>query len=282
MFKIQILNILTRMLAIRNGRLLNTGPAAGALALLLAWPAGLAAQNTGPNPRAAQPQRPTVATHAGTVTRGWLEIEAGTEFDRYSGGSRGAVAPVLFKFGLAPRGQLEVAAPIVSPPGVDTTGVGDFSIGLKWRLAEAAPIVNDFAILPSLKAPTGSSTVTTDTTDLGVLFISSRAVGSVAVDLNFGYTHRSGDGSVAPQHATVWTASFGGPARGAIGWVAELYGYPGTSGPSGADSTVALLVGPTLRVRDWLILDVGLIGALTGPQPTAVYLGATYNVGRVF
>jgi hypothetical protein len=223
-----------------------------------------------------------VATHAGTVAPGLLEIEGGSEFDRYDGGSRGTLAPVLFKFGLAPRAQLELQAPIVSPPGVDTTGLGDFSVGLKWRVLDAAPLVNDLAVLPILKMPSGSSAVTTETTDVGVLVISSRTLGEVAVDLNFGYTRRSGDGTAVPQNATVWTASFGGPARGPIGWVAELFGYPGTSGPAGADSTVALLVGPTLRVRDWLVLDVGVIGALAGPQPTAIYLGATYNVGRLW
>ena len=42
----------------------------------------------------------------------------------------------------------------------------------------------------------------------------------------------SGDGTLAPRNASVWTASFGGPARGRSGWVAELYGYPATSGPA--------------------------------------------------
>src|SRR5439155_13791211 len=142
---------------------------------------------------------------------GWVEIEAGTEFDRFAGGSRGALAPMLLKLGLASRFQLEAQAPIVSPPGQDTTGLGDFSLGLKWRLAEGAPVAGDFAILPSLKMPSGSAGVGSDTTDFSVLFISSHAIGQVAMDLNVGYTRRSGDGTLAPQSATLWTASFGGP-----------------------------------------------------------------------
>src|SRR5207247_3724752 len=46
-------------------------------ALTLAWlsvrPASALVQ--APDPHAAQPERPTVATHAGTVAPGWIEIE---------------------------------------------------------------------------------------------------------------------------------------------------------------------------------------------------------------
>ena len=101
------------------------------------------------------------------------------------------------------------------------------------------------------------------------------------MDLNVGYTRRSSNGTLAPRSASVWTASFGGPAHGALGWVGELYGYPATSGPAGAPPIVALLAGPTLQVRRWLTLDGGVIAPITGPQPRALYLGVVYNVGRL-
>jgi glucose-1-phosphate thymidylyltransferase len=52
------------------------------LVLLISLAAGriLSAQ-TAPDPRAVQPERPTVATHAGTVAPGWVELETGVEFD---------------------------------------------------------------------------------------------------------------------------------------------------------------------------------------------------------
>ena len=226
-----------------------------------------------------------MATHAGTVAPGWLEIEAGTELDRYDDADRGGLAPVLVKVGLAPRLQLSVQAPVVvRPPGGGTTGFGDLSIGLKWRLVESAPVVGDFAILPGIKTPSGSADfgTGTGTTDVSLLFISSHSIGPVAMDLNLGFARRSGDGTVAPRNASVWTASFGGPARGALGWVGELYGYPATAGPAGAASIVALLAGPTLQVRPWLTLDGGLIAPISGPQPRAIYLGVVYNVGRLW
>ena len=231
-----------------------------------------------------QPQRPTVATHAGTVSRGWIEIETGTEFDRYDDQSHGGLAPILAKIGLAPRIQLELQAPVVWAPGPGGSGVGDFSVGVKFRIVEDASVVGDFAVLPSIKMPTGSSDLDTGTgtTDFGVLFISSHALGPVAMDLNFGYTRRSGDGTQVPQNATLWAASFGGPARGPVGWVAEVYGYPATSGPAGDDSIVAFLVGPTIRLQRWLVADVGVIVPITGPQPRAFYAGVTYNAGRLW
>ena len=102
------------------------------------------------------------------------------------------------------------------------------------------------------------------------------------MDLNYGYTHRGGDGTHTPRNVSVWTASFGGPARGRLGWVAELYGYLATAGPAGTAAIEAFLVGPTIAVRDWLALDAGAIVPLAGPQPRALYAGAVYNVGRLW
>ena len=245
-------------------------------------PAGLAAQTPEPDPHTVQPERPTVATHAGTVATGWLEIEAGTEGDRYADESSGAVAPILLKLGLAPRLQLSVQVPVVRPARESTIRLGDLAIGFKWRLMEAAPIVGDFAILPAIKVPSGPVDAGTGTTDISLLFISSHELGPVAMDVNLGYTHRSGDGTSAARNASVWTASFGGAAIGALGWVAELYGYPATSGQAATASIVAFLSGPTVQVRTWLVLDGGVIVPIAGPQPRALYIGAVYNVGRLW
>lgn len=236
-----------------------------------------------PDPHEAQPERPSVATHAGTVAPGWLEVEAGAEFDRYTDRSHGGSAPIVFKLGLARPLQLTVQTPVVHPVGQSTAGFGDVSAGVKWRFLDDAPVVGNLAILPSIKMPSGSadSGTGTSTTDLSLLFISSHQFGSVSMDLNVGYVRRSGDGSVAPHNAEVWAAAFGGPARGALGWGAEVSGYPGTSGPSGSRPTVAFLGGPTVQIRKSLVLDAGFIAPIAGPQPRAVYAGVTYNVGRV-
>lgn len=246
------------------------------------WPAGLFAQATESNPHDAQPERPSVATHAWTVAPGWVEIEAGTEFDRYDDHAHGETAPLVAKIGLTRRTQLELQTPIVHSPGLHAAA-GDLLVGVKWRAVEHAPIVATVAVLPTIKFPTGStaSSAGTGTTDVGVVLISSREFGPVSLDLNAGFTHRMGDGLLAPHDSSVWAVSFGGPGHAALGWVAELYGYPPTSGPAGEDGVVAVLCGPTMKVRGWLVFDAGVIVPVAGPQPKALYAGAVYNIGHL-
>jgi hypothetical protein len=236
------------------------------------------------DPHTAQPERPTVATHAGTVAPGWVEIEAGVERDARQG-ARTLATPTVLKLGVAPRLQLDLAGSFIHQSGTlpDYSSLGDVAMALKWRLLEHAPVVGDLAIQPSLKFPAGSAAhgTGTGTTDVAVLLISSHVLGAVALDINAGYVRRSGDGSRAPRDATLWTVSAGTPVAGALGWVAEIYGYPRTTGPAGEHGTVALLTGPTVQLRRWLVIDGGLILPLAGPQPHAMYAGLTWNIGRL-
>jgi len=233
------------------------------------------------NPRAIMPERPTVATHAFTVSPAYLEIEAGLERDQFDPRNTGLGIPTVFKIGIADRAQLSINAPFTKPPGI-SAGVGDLSVGIKYRLVDDAPLVGAFAVLPSIKAPTGdeNSGRGTGTTDFSVLAISSHKFGDYSMDLNVGYTHRSNGSS--PSSATLWTASFGGPVAGKFGWTAECYGYPGTGGPFGQAPIVAVLAGPTLLAVETLAFDAGVIIPVKGPQPHAIYAGLVYNVGRIF
>lgn len=248
-------------------------------AALLLVAARLGAQQAR-NPHDVQPERPTVATHAGTVATGWLEIEAGVERDRLDYAPATLSTPTVLKLGIADHAQLSITATTLDSGR--TAQFGDLIIGVKWRLLDDAPLVGDFAVLPSIKLPTGAGDAGTGTTDATLLLISSHELGPVSMDLNIGYTHRTGDGSAAPTSATLWTASFGGPIVGKFGWAAECYGYPGTSGPAGQAPIVALLGGPTALVRPWLAFDVGVIVPVSGPQPRALYAGTVYNVGRIW
>ena len=84
-----------------------------ALLACLFLPEAVVAQTTESNPHDAQPERPSVATHAWTVAPRWIEIEAGTEFDRYDDHAHGETAPLVAKIGLTRRTQLELQRPIV-------------------------------------------------------------------------------------------------------------------------------------------------------------------------
>jgi hypothetical protein len=250
---------------------------AGVMALAL--PGGVFAQT---DPHAVQPERPTVATHAGTVAPGWLEIETGIESDRFEGGSRQLQNPNVLKIGLAQHAQLNIGLPLIQVPH-SALGPGDASVGLKWRLLEHARLLGDFALLPTVKFSTGSASAGrgSGTTDFSLLAISSHSFGGTDMDINAGFTHRGGDGAGAPVNSTLWAASIGFPIAAALGGVAELYGFPKTSGASGQPGIVALLTGPTYLAAPSLALDAGVIVPFTGPQPRALYAGLVWNVGRL-
>ncbi|HET7452514.1 MAG TPA: transporter [Thermoanaerobaculia bacterium] len=234
------------------------------------------------DPREVQPERPTVATHAYSVAPGYLETEIGVQFDRQPDGVSDFLAPVNAKIGLTDRLQLNLASAVVRSPG-QSAGIGDATLGLKWRIGRATPLLGDFALLPSLKFPTGSAGrgTGTDSTDVSVLAISSRTVGSVSVDLNAGYTRRS-NGRAAARDATIWAVSASGPFPGDFGWNLEIFGFPGTSGPFGEGPIVGATVGPTWQPRPWIAFDAGAYLRIEGPQPNALFAGFTWNVGRLW
>lgn len=234
------------------------------------------------DPRAVQPERPTVATHAYSVAPGYVEIETGVQEARPRDATQ-FVAPVVVKIGIVPRLQLELQGGYVrnAVPGASMAGSSDLAVALKQRVLDASPILYDFSVQGSIKFATGAHGVGTGTTDLSLLLISSRPIGAAELDLNAGYTHRSGDGTVVPTSATLLAASFGTPISGLIGGVAELFGYPGTSGPAGTATAVGFLFGPTVQIRPWLVLDVGAILNVRNMGANAAYAGLTYNVGRI-
>ncbi len=102
------------------------------------------------------------------------------------------------------------------------------------------------------------------------------------MDVNIGYTRRSGDGSAAPRNAWLWAVATGAPVRGGVGVTVEVFGYPRTTGPAGAAGTMALLGGPVFTLHPWWTLDVGGILKLRGPQPDGIYAGGVYNFGRLW
>jgi hypothetical protein len=234
------------------------------------------------DPHAVQPERPSVATHAGTVAPGWIELEIGATFARADGKSRGAAAPLTAKIGLASRWQLTIGGSIAAPDEGEA-GVGDLNVAVKYRFAESR-VLGRLAIMPNLKLPTGSQDRGTgvDTTDGSLVMISSRSIGPVSLDLNAAYTRRSGNGTIAARNATIWAISFGGPAIGPIGWGAELSGTLRTTGPSGGPATYVLLAGPTFSITSWLALDAGFSVQLNEDHPYQINFGGVWNVGKIW
>ena len=251
-------------------------------ALALAVPAligGCAAplsSGSAADPRAVQPERPSVATHAGTVAPGYVEIETGVETDRNPDNTHALMIPTLVKVGIAARAQLSILAPVLRGTDVPL-GFGDVGAGVKWRLTDGGGPVGRFAIQPSFTWSTGDRGTATNTA--GLLLIDSHSIGPVSLDLNAGLTRHGGDGTTVPRTTTLWTVASAIPVAGAVGWQLEFFGYPGTHGPAGSPPVVAILTGPTLGIWRSLAIDTGVILPLTGPQPKAWYAGAVANLG---
>ena len=85
-------------------------------------------------------------------------------------------------------------------------------------------MLGDSARQQTGKIPAGSAEhgTGTGTTDVGLLLISSHDWGDYALDINLGYTRRSGNGIVAPKNAMLWAVAAGAPVYHALGWVAEM------------------------------------------------------------
>jgi hypothetical protein len=235
------------------------------------------------DPREANPERPTVATHAYTVAPGIFELETGAQWQRLGPHAAEWTGPTLVKIGLVKNLQLDIAPgwAWLGPDGARHGGIADSEVGLKWHVASGLPVLADFALQSTVKLPTGDVGLGTGTgtTDLNLLVISSRSIHKVELDLNVGYTRRSGTGLEAPTDATLWTVSTGFPVDGGIGWVAEVFGYPGTRGPAGSRPIVAFLTGPTYQPQRSIVFDTGVILSVEGFGATAVYAGLTWNIG---
>ncbi len=114
---------------------------------------GSAAPAASQSPRAANPERPTFATHAYAVAPGYAELEQGLAA-RGTGSLREATSwDVNLKVGLSPHVQLGLFGPLYTRTSAGS-GVGDLGAALKVRtdLSSRAAV----ALVPSVTAPTGS------------------------------------------------------------------------------------------------------------------------------
>lgn len=239
-----------------------------------------------PDPRAAQPERPSVATHAFAVAPGYVELETGFQRQQQGELADQIAVPILVKIGLARRLQLDIAPGFQrdADSGRAESGLTDLLLALKWRMTDGAPVLGAFAVQTTVSLPTGSaqSGRGTGSAAVNLLAISSHSVGSVDIDVNAGYTRRGGDSTIAPRNATLWACAAAFPLPGSVGWVAEVFGLPGTTGPAGEPPVVGFLTGPSFTLKPSLVLDAGAIFDVSRFGSTAIYGGLTWNMGRAW
>jgi len=238
-------------------------------ALLLAATA-LRAQQDDPA-RVARPERPTVATHAFAVARGYLELEMGGARITQPG-ERDASAIVTSKLGVAERLQFTLTTSVTSAsPGV--TAADPLSAGLKWQLTPEREGRPTFALLPGITLANGPRRASDAA--ISLMGVVSQALEPVAMDLNLGATRLNGVQGSLPY---MWTASFGGALRGPLAWGLEFSG----AGSSGDTQPTQMLGYLGYSVRPWLVLDAGWSSPPQGTGPHTLFAGATYNAGRIY
>ncbi|HKC47585.1 MAG TPA: hypothetical protein VKB63_08300 [Gemmatimonadales bacterium] len=224
------------------------------------------------SPRAANPERPTVATHAYAVPPGYVEIEQGISA-RGTSSLRDATSwDVNVKIGIAPHMQLGLFGPGFTRNSAGH-GIGDWGFALKLRTDVSHQTA--VAIVPTITLPTGKERL-----GLGAgralgqlpLVLSIDGPAGVHADLNAGPL---GIGAGRPQWLT--TASFG-RSLGTLGITAELFRISaGAAGPRQAGLLGAVLVTPV----QWLVIDIGGTLGLGAGSPDVIFLGLTTNLGRL-
>lgn len=226
----------------------------------------------GQSPRAANPERPTVATHAYAVAPGYIEVEQGVSARGAGSLAQATSWDVNIKIGVTPHLQLALFGPLLLRTNAGH-GPGDWGAALKLRTAVSDRVA--IALVPAATVATGRERAGLGAgRTLGQLIavVSADAPGGVHADINAGPL---GIGAGRPQWLT--TASFD---RGFGRWGAagELFRVSaGGAGSRQAGLLGALTFAPAL----WVVLDGGGIVGLGSGSPEALFVGITTNLGHL-
>lgn len=223
-------------------------------------------------PRAANPERPTVATHAYGVAPGFAELEQGARAFGLDGFRDGTAWEFNLKLGVARGVQVGVfgAGYLRTAAG---NGVGD--LGVSFKLGRALSELSAVALVPAVTLPTGD-----EARGLGA----GRALGSLvavySVDLPAAFHFDLNAGPVGIGAGEVqWFTSVGLARGGTVGIATELFDFTsGGVGPRQRGFLGAVLV----TLAEWAVLDVGGVVGLLPESPDQMFVGLTTNVGRIF
>jgi len=225
------------------------------------------------SPRAANPERPTFATHAYAVAPGYAELEQGL---RVEGGAGDATAwDYNLKIGVVRRVQFA----FFGTGFIHTSaggGVGDVGVALK--LSTSVSRRATLALASSVSLPTGDAGAGRGAgrTQGGVLAVASvDAPWKLHVDVNLGPA-ALGAGASPPR----WFHSVGaGVALGRYGLTTELYGFTAGAGESAEWGALGAV---TVRPAEWIVVDAGGSVGLWRETPHLLFIGVTTNLGAVW
>ena len=220
----------------------------------------------------AVPNRPTVSTTAQPVQPGVLETEWGVD----AAGSHQDING-LFKFGVSTNFELRFANnPFTAGSG--THGVGDTALGFKYRFLQDSGHQPSMAFIYMAKLPTAGSVLGSGETDHAFAWLVSKDLGKQHFDFN-AIANLLGRPQGGFDRAYLYALAWSAPLHGKWGATAELSGVtsPSPSTPGNAQFIASAIY--TLRPR--LVLDIGMMGRVTGDIPDAMFVaGFTYSIAR--
>jgi len=217
--------------------------------------------------------RPGVGTSAELVPRGALQFENGLDYQRERKGGeptehRGAVA-LSIRYGLLDSLELRLdGEPVVTlQNGEHVTDVGDFALGVKWRLLEAvdSTLIPTLALCPSVKLPTAPDPIGNERVDATVTGLAAWQAGPIGVGLNAGLSavaqHRPAGYLLATLLVASVTANVS--ERVTVGGSISYASRTERDGHDGVSATVGI---SWLLTRD-LAIDGAVITTLWGRGP---------------
>jgi hypothetical protein len=223
-------------------------------------------------PRAANPERPTVATHAYAVAPGYVELEQGVSVRGRRSLGEQTSWDLNLKIGLTPHLQLGLFGPAYLRTA-GGAGVGDLGAALKVRAQVSSPVA--VALVPAVSAPTGSAAK-----GLGAGRALGSLVGVVSADVAGGLHFDANAGPTAIGAGTPqWFGSVGvSRAFGRLSVATELFAFAnGGAGPAQRGGLAGLLV----TVAEWAVMDFGGVVGLSDASPDQAFVGLTTNFGAI-
>jgi len=236
---------------------------------------------------AAHAGRPLAIDDADPADAGQFEFEAGAAYERDSdckhwdfpfGLTYGAFRGV--EIGIGFGGQFEERTELVEDGSGEQCsrehGIGDLTVGAKWRFLESCPLGARHAVAPSVKFPTADDgeDLGSGETDYDVTWIVSRSIGERAgVHLNLGYSWVGGSDNVL--HYGI-AADY--QILDKVQWVGEVFAEREVCG--GGDTVVQCNTGFRWNPVESLSLDIAGGTKVSGDAPNfTATVGLTWAFG---
>lgn len=221
----------------------------------------------------AVPNRPTISTTAQPVAPGVLETEWGVD----AAGSHQDINGLL-KFGVSKNFELRFANnPFTADSG--THGFGDTALGFKYRFMQDSGHQPSMAVIYMAKVPTAENVLGSGEMDHAFAWLVSKDMGKHHLDFNL-IANLLGRPQGGFDRAYLYALAWSRPLRGKWGATAEVSGV--TSPNPYTSGSAQFLTSAIYTVRPRLVLDIGMMGRITGDIPNAMFVaGFTYSIAQL-